>query len=317
MTILVTGGAGFIGSHLIQRLLARNLRVVCLDSFDDFYDPGIKHKNVSAFLTDRRFELVHADIRDEEGLSRLFRSHRFDAVVHLAARPGVRDSLAAPLLYLDVNVKGTIGLLRVCGEFQVARFIFGSSSAVYGANTQVPFAEGDGAGQLKPISPYGASKAAAEMFCYTYHQLYGMGVICLRLFTAYGPRQRPEMAIHRFTRLIDQGEVVTMYGDGSTCRDYTYIEDIIDGMEKALHYPAAFEVFNLGHSRRIELRYLISLIERNLGKGAKIRQAPVPAGEMSCTWADISKAGKLLGYKPAVSIEDGIELFIEWFRRGA
>jgi len=310
-TILITGGAGFIGSHLVERLLSERQKVICLDNFDPFYEPKIKQANLQNALNDQNFTLVEGDIRDTECLKKLFEEHRIEKVVHLAARAGVRASIANPQLYEENNIKGTINLLEVCKEFEVEQFIFGSSSSVYGINSKVPFSEDDKIEM--PISPYAASKRAGELFCYTYHHLYGIPITCLRFFGCYGERQRPEMAIHKFTRLIDEGKEVPLFGDGSSKRDYTYISDIIDGVMAAFLKPFDFEIINLGDSRTVELRYLISLIEQALGKKAKINQLPLQPGDVSITFADISKARALLGYTPKVNIEMGIRQFVKWY----
>jgi UDP-glucuronate 4-epimerase len=311
-TILITGGAGFIGSHLVERLLSERQKVICLDNFDPFYEPKIKQANLHTALSNPNFTLVEGDIRDAECLKKLFEQYRIGKVVHLAARAGVRASIANPQLYEEVNIKGTINLLEVCKEFPVEQFIFASSSSVYGINSKVPFSEDDKIEM--PISPYAASKRAGELFCYTYHHLYGIPITCLRLFTIYGSRQRRDMAIHKFTRLIDEGKVIEMFGDGTSKRDYTYISDIIDGIMAALEKPFDFEIINLGDSRAVELRYLISLIEQNLGKKANINQLPPQHGDVPITFADISKARALLGYAPKVDIETGIQKFVTWYR---
>jgi UDP-glucuronate 4-epimerase len=244
--ILVTGGAGFIGSHLCERLLAEGASVACLDNFDNFYDPDIKIKNVEGMVNafPDRFELITGDIRNREPLDTLFKRREIQSVVHLAARAGVRPSLTDPLLYADVNIRGTITLLEVCRAFGVKLFVFASSSSVYGENQRVPFSEEDLL--IQPISPYGVTKRAGELICYPYHHLYGMNIACLRFFTAYGPRQRPEMAIHKFTRLIDQGTKIPMFGDGSSRRDYTYIDDLIDGILGVIRHHRGYEIYNLG-----------------------------------------------------------------------
>jgi len=311
-TILVTGGAGFIGSHLVERLLGEGQKVICFENFDPFYDRKIKQANLRMALNNLNFTLVEGDIRDAALLKNLFEEHRIEKVVHLAARAGVRPSIAAPQLYEEINIKGTINLLEVCKDFPVEQFIFGASSSVYGVNSKVPFSEDDKIEM--PISPYAASKRAGELFCYTYHHLYGIPITCLRFFTVYGPRQRPEMAIHKFTRLIDEGGEITMFGDGTSKRDYTYISDIIDGITGALAKSFGFEIFNLGESRTVELRYLIGLIEQNLCKTANIKRLPEQPGDVPITFADISKSQKLLGYNPKVKIEAGIERFVDWYK---
>jgi len=310
--ILITGGAGFIGSHLVERLLSEGHEVICLDNFDSFYASEIKRANLRLAENNPRFTLIEGDIRNPESLKKLFEQHQIEKVVHLAARAGVRPSIAQPQLYEDVNIKGTINLLEVCKEFSIGQFIFGSSSSVYGTNSKVPFSEDDKIEM--PISPYAASKRAGELFCYTYHHLYNIPMTCLRFFTVYGPRQRPEMAIHKFTRLIDEGKEIPMFGDGTSQRDYTYVSDIIDGITNALGKPFEFEIFNLGESCTVELKYLISFIEDSLGKAAKIKKLPPQPGDVPITFADINKARALLGYNPKVSIEAGIQQFIAWYK---
>lgn len=314
-TILVTGGAGFIGSHLSERLLREGYQVICLDNFDPYYDPSLKMKNVGEINKKfpDSFALVTGDIRSRDQLSDLFRTNQIEAVFHLAARAGVRPSMAEPLLYVDVNLKGTTLLLEVCREFGIRSFFFASSSSVYGENQRIPFSETDL--DIQPISPYGATKRAGELLCYSYHYLYGMNIACLRIFTAYGPRQRPEMAIHKFTALIDQGKEVPLYGDGSAKRDYTYIDDLIDGMMGVLHYHQGYEIYNLGESRTTSLRELIGLIESALGKKARVKEMEAQPGDVSITYADITKAKKMLGYQPKIDMEEGIQRFVAWYKK--
>jgi len=313
-TILVTGGAGFIGSHLCERLLRDGIRVICLDNFDSFYDPNIKIKNAERMAKrfPDLFELVTGDIRNPEHLKRIFEKNKIDSVVHLAARAGVRPSIAEPLLYQDVNIRGTMVLLEACKENGVHNFIFASSSSVYGENQRVPFKEEDL--DIQPISPYGATKRAGELFCYSYHHLYGMNIACLRIFTAYGPRQRPEMAIHKFTRLIDQGEKIPIYGDGSSRRDYTYIDDLVDGILGVIRYHNGFEIYNLGESQTTSLKELIRLIEEAFGKKANIEMLEPQPGDVSMTYADITKAKRMLKYQPKMNMEEGIRRFVEWYK---
>jgi UDP-glucuronate 4-epimerase len=313
-TILITGGAGFIGSHLCERLLNDEFHVICLDNFDNFYDPNIKIKNVEV-MTQKfsdRFELVTGDIRSPEHLKGIFQKKRIDLVVHLAARAGVRPSIINPLLYQDVNIRGTNVLLEACKEYGIKEFVFASSSSVYGENQRIPFTEEDL--DIQPISPYGATKRAGELFCYSYHHLYGMNIACLRIFTAYGPRQRPEMAIHKFTRLIDEGGKIPVYGDGSSRRDYTYIDDLIDGILGVIRYHEGFEIYNLGESQTISLRELIRLIEEAFGKRADIEMLEFQAGDVSVTFADITKAERMLKYQPKVKMKQGIKRFVEWYK---
>lgn len=313
-TILVTGGAGFIGSHLCERLLGEGHFVVCFDNFDSFYDPLIKIRNVEQI--NKRYPgsstVITGDIRNRIHLVELFKKNQIDVVFHLAARAGVRPSISDPLLYEDVNLKGMVTILEVCKEFGIKNFIFASSSSVYGENQRVPFSETDL--DIQPVSPYGATKRAGELLCYSYHHLYGVNISCLRIFTAYGPRQRPEMAIHKFTALIDQEKEVPMYGDGSSKRDYTYIDDLIDGMTAVLRRPKGYEIYNLGESRTTSLRELIGLIESALGKKAKIKTLESQPGDVSMTCADITKARQMLGYQPKVGMEEGIKRFTEWYK---
>jgi UDP-glucuronate 4-epimerase len=313
-TILVTGGAGFIGSHLCERLLSDGSKVICLDNFDSFYDPNIKIKNVER-MTKKfpdLFELVTGDIRNPEHLKGIFQKTKVDFAVHLAARAGVRPSIADPLLYQDVNIRGTIVLLEACKEHGIQNFIFASSSSVYGENQRVPFTEKDL--DIQPISPYGATKRAGELLCYFYHHLYGMNIACLRIFTAYGPRQRPEMAIHKFTCFIDQGEKIPIYGDGSSRRDYTFIDDLIDGILGVIHYHKGFEIYNLGESQTTSLRELIQLIEEALSKKANTEMLEPQPGDVSVTYADITKAKRILKYHPKVKMKEGIQRFVEWYK---
>ncbi len=314
-SILVTGGAGFIGSHLVDRLLSdRSAYVTVVDNFNDFYDPAIKRMNVASYLGRGDFELVEADICDSRAMYELFARSRFDCVVHLAARAGVRASLASPLAYEETNVGGTFALLEAARVNKVSKFVLGSSSSVYGLNTKIPFSEDDPV--ASPISPYAATKIAAEAACFTYSYLYDLRVVCLRLFTVYGARQRPDLAVHKFARLISQGNPIPVFGDGTTRRDYTYIDDIISGVVSAMHYDKSqFEVINLGESRAVELGRLIELLEQALGKRAIIDSQPPQPGDVPVTYAEIDKARRLLGYDPQTKIEAGIEKFVEWFEK--
>jgi len=313
-TIFVTGGAGFIGSHLCERLLSDRVKVMCLDNFDSFYDPNIKIKNVEGIKKKfpDTFEIVTGDIRNPDHLQETFGKHQIDLVVHLAARAGVRPSISDPLLYQDVNIRGTVVLLESCKAHGIKNFIFASSSSVYGENQRVPFTEEDL--DIQPISPYGATKRAGELLCYSYHYLYGMNIACLRFFTAYGPRQRPEMAIHKFTRLIDRGEKIPLYGDGSSRRDYTYIDDIVDGILAVIRYHKGFEIYNLGESQTTSLNELIRLIEEAFGKKANVEMLESQPGDVSVTYADITKAKRMLKYHPRVKMEQGIKQFAEWYK---
>jgi len=313
--ILVTGGAGFIGSHLIDRLLATDDNVITVvDDFNDFYSPDIKRSNVAAHLSNDRYTLVEADIRDRRVLDQLFQKQQFDCIVHLAARAGVRPSLSDPELYTETNINGTLNLLELARTTGVNQFVFGSSSSVYGINAKVPFSEDDPIRQ--PISPYAATKAAGELLCHTYSHLYGLRCVCLRFFTVYGARQRPDLAIHKFARLMTSGKPIPVFGDGSTRRDYTYIDDIISGVMAAVVYDESnYEVFNLGESETVELRELISILEKTLDCHAVIDQQPPQPGDVPQTFADITKARQLLGYNPQTHIEDGIKKFVDWFRQ--
>jgi UDP-glucuronate 4-epimerase len=311
MRILVTGGAGFIGSHLTEKLLAGGHSVSILDDFNDFYDPQIKHANIAGFAKDIRIH--HVDLRDGTAVRSAFHREKFDVIAHLAARAGVRPSIAQPQLYYDTNVDGTLHLLEAANMTGVERFVFASSSSVYGISKTVPFSEDQHLTQT--ISPYAATKIAGEFLCSTFSHLYQMRVIALRYFTVYGPRQRPDLAIHQFTRKIYAGQSIDQFGDGTTRRDYTYIDDIIQGTMAALQYDGAmFDIFNLGESQTIQLKELIASIENVLGKKAKINQLPEQPGDVPLTCADISKAKKLLGYNPTTKFEEGLPRFIEWFR---
>jgi UDP-glucuronate 4-epimerase len=314
-SILITGGAGFIGSHLIGRLLSEgDWLITVVDDFNDFYDPSIKRANIEPYISNANFSLIEADIRDFFSLEEVFHEGRFDCVVHLAARAGVRPSLTEPRLYVETNINGTTNLLELARQHQVKQFVFGSSSSVYGENKKVPFSEDDPI--FNPISPYAATKAAGELLCHTYSHLYGMRIVCLRFFTVYGARQRPDLAIHKFAKLIDAGKPIPVFGDGTTRRDYTYVDDIISGVRAAIDYDQSnYEVINLGESRTVELRELISLLETALGKKAQIDRQPKQPGDVPQTFADIAKARRLLNYNPQTQIEDGIGLFIDWFRK--
>jgi len=312
MHCLVTGGAGFIGSHLCEHLLAQGHTVVALDNFNDYYDPRLKRRNLEPAMGHAGLALAEADILDTARLQQLFGAQRFEAIIHLAARAGVRPSIAQPQLYEQVNIQGTMNLLEMARQHEIPKFIFGSTSSVYGDNRKIPFSEGDPVDH--PISPYAATKKACELICYTYHHLYHLKVSCLRFFTVYGPRQRPDMAIHKFTQLIAAGQKVPMFGDGATKRDYTYITDIIDGVYRALQRCSAYHIYNLGESQTIELRRLIDLVAKNLGKEAKIERLPLQPGDVPMTCADISRAQRELGYQPAVNIEEGVHRFVEWFK---
>ena len=312
--ILVTGGAGFIGSHLVDRLLADDHQVTVVDNFNDFYDAATKRANLAAHTGRSAFELIEADISDADAIDKIFARSGFNAVVHLAARAGVRPSLERPLDYERTNVQGTYALLEAARRYEVERFIFGSSSSVYGVNSTVPFSENDAI--ARPISPYAATKIAGEAACHVYSHLFGTRVVCLRFFTVYGARQRPDLAIHKFARLMTEGRPIPVFGDGTSRRDYTYIDDIISGVIAALSYDRSrFEIINLGESETVELGRLIELLERALDRRAIIDRQPAQPGDVPVTYADISKARMLLGYDPQTKIEAGIEKFAEWFKQ--
>lgn len=313
MKILVTGGAGFIGSHLIKKLLEENFSAVCVDNFNNYYNPEIKEENVSRFINNSNFKLYREDIRNFEALDKIFEKERFDKVVHLAAMAGVRNSIRYPALYSEVNIQGTINLLELAGKYKIKNFIFASSSSVYGGNTKIPFSESDQVNH--PISPYAATKKAGELICHTYHHLYHLNIICLRFFTVYGPSGRPDMAPYKFTRKILAGEEISMFGDGSSQRNYTYIDDITEGIYSALNKDFGYEIINLGGSQLISLKNFISLIENISGRKAKIKQVGEQSGDMPITSADISKAKRLLDYCPKTDIKKGMNIFIDWFKK--
>jgi UDP-glucuronate 4-epimerase len=316
--VLITGGAGFIGSHLVERLLAEGVSIICLDNFDDYYDPNIKRENIANALGQKDYQFMEGDIRDADCLDHLFARSAIEAVVHLAARPGVRPSLQYPALYEQINVQGTLNVLGMAQRYGVPKVLFASSSSVYGQANAQPSRETDPVDH--PRSIYAATKRAGELMAQTYHHLYGMSIGCLRLFTVYGPRQRPEMAIHKFVRLIDRGEELTLFGDGSSERDYTYIEDIIDGIVATLETDFAFEIINLGDSQPVSLQRLVDIIQENLSREARIRYLSEQPGDVSRTCAHIEKAHRLLGYQPRTTIEEGIPLFVQWYQdrnRGA
>lgn len=310
-TILVTGGAGFIGSHVCEALLKKGEKVIGIDDFNDYYDPKVKRKNISGFLSNKKFKIYEADIRNFDSLEKIFSENKIDKVVHLAARAGVRPSIKYPLLYEEVNIKGTLNLLELSKN--VKNFVFASSSSVYGNNKKVPFSEIDNVDN--PISPYAATKKSGELLCYTYHHLYNIPITCLRFFTVYGPRGRPDMAVYKFTKAIKEGKSIEIYGDGTSKRDYTYIEDILQGIISALENNLSYEIINLGESKTVELNYLVSIIEKEIGKKAKIIKMSLQPGDVDITYADISKANKLLGYNPKTPIESGIKKFVEWFEK--
>jgi UDP-glucuronate 4-epimerase len=311
MKVLVTGGAGFIGSHTVERLLAQGAEVGILDNFNDYYAPEIKRHNLSAVRD--RITLVEGDLRDAETVERTFAEGGYDAVIHLAARAGVRPSIEQPELYIDTNIKGTFHLLEACKRHGVKKFVFASSSSVYGVNKKVPFAEEDPI--LQTISPYAMTKMAGEQMCSNYSVLYGIRCVCLRFFTVYGPRQRPDLAISKFTKLILEDKPIDRYGKGDTARDYTFISDIVDGIIGALNYEEGplCSIFNLGGSQTVKLNEMIGAIEDALGKKATINEMPEQPGDVPLTSADVSKASRLLHFKPTTHLDTGIPKFVEWF----
>lgn len=311
-SILVTGSAGFIGSHLTDRLLAQGCRVVAVDNFNDFYDPALKRRNLQAALAHPDFTLIEADIRDREAVFAAFAQHRPRAVVHLAAMAGVRPSIENPALYTSVNLDGTVHLLDAAVAHQTQRFILASSSSVYGNNEKVPFAEDDPVDH--PISPYAATKKATELLAHTYWHLHRLPVFCLRFFTVFGPRQRPDLAIAKFLRLVSEGKPIPMFGDGSTSRDYTYVDDIVSGVLAAIERCDRYRIYNLGGSEPITLRDMISVVEKVVGKAAKIERLPMQSGDVTRTWADLARSRAELGYQPQTSIEAGIARQWKWMR---
>lgn len=312
---LVTGGAGFIGSHLVDRLLAQNpARVTVVDNFDEFYDQHTKRSNIENHLRHPAYRLVETDIRNFNTLRQVFSEEHFDVIIHLAAKAGVRPSVADPRGYEEVNIAGTVNLLELAHKNGIKKFVFGSSSSVYGPAATPPFRED---APLMPISPYAATKAAGELICHTYSYLHGMNITCLRFFTVYGPRQRPDLAIHKFARLISSKRPIPVYGDGLAERDFTYIDDILQGVLAAIDYLATpFEIINLGESATVTVNQMIELLEAALGQKAVIDRQPAQPGDMPRTHADISKAARLLGYKPTTPVEVGLKKFAEWLKRG-
>lgn len=309
--VLITGAAGFIGSHLVDKLIGDS-QIINVDNFDDFYDESIKRANIKNHLKHDNYKLYEADITDIDALRKVFSENEITHIVHLAANAGVRPSLEQPLKYTKTNINGTVNLLEMAREFGIKQFVFGSSSSVYGSRTDGPFNEDMKID--KPISPYASTKAAGEQICYTYSHLFGINISCLRFFTVYGPRQRPDLAIHKFSKLIYEGKPIHMFGDGTTKRDYTYVDDIIQGITAAMNYSETpFEVFNLGESQTIQLKDLIALIEENVGRKAEIINSPLQPGDVPITYADVSKARKYLGYNPTTPVNAGLKLFAEWF----
>jgi len=313
MRILVTGAAGFIGSQVTDALIARGDTVVGVDNFNDFYDPAIKRDNIAGALGSGAFELSELNICDEAALRDAFERTKPEVVVHLAARAGVRPSIEDPNLYHRVNVIGSQHILDACRDFKPSHLVFASSSSVYGGSPNVPFTEKDPV--MRPVSPYAATKRMNEMQAHVYSHVYGLKVTMLRFFTVYGPRQRPEMAIHKFARLIDQGKPIPMFGDGSALRDFTYIDDIVDGVVRCVDRPFDYEIFNLGESHTTSLRDLIDLVAKHVGKPATIERHPWNPADVPQTYADISHARECLGYDPHTTMEEGISRFVAWYRR--
>lgn len=318
LKVMITGGAGFIGSHLAEAIIGRGAELTIVDSLDDFYPPAWKRQNLVEIGRKGRYEFCDADICDYARMEEVFATRPPDVLIHLAARAGVRPSFEQPCLYEKINVSGTVNLLELCRRFRVRKFIFGSSSSVYGAASRVPFSE-DQVG-LRPISPYAASKLSAELFCYTYAHLFQIPIICLRFFTVYGPRQRPDLAIHKFTSLIETGQPLPVFGDGSSGRDYTYVDDTVSGVLSALEYEpsgpsaAPFEIFNLGNSQPVKLTELIEKLEHATGRKAIREPGPMPPGDVPITWANISKARQLLRYSPQTPFVEGLKRFVSWYR---
>ena len=310
--ILVTGAAGFIGSHLCERALKMGWHVEGLDNFDPFYDAAIKKKNLAQSLAHANFKFHQGDIRKGDFAAQLCGGGNFNAVVHLAARAGVRPSIEDPAGYMDVNIAGTVSMLEAARGAGIKKFVFASSSSVYGNNEKVPFAETDNVDN--PISPYAATKKAGELICYTYHHLFGIDMACLRFFTVYGPRQRPDLAIHKFARLILDDKEIPVFGDGSMKRDFTYIDDIIDGVIASVERCKGYEIYNLGESRPVRLDVLISEIENAIGKKARIKRLPAQPGDVNQTYADVSKAVRMLGYDPKTHLKDGLASFAAWLK---
>ncbi len=309
--VLVTGGCGFIGSHLIDHLLQQGKQVICVDNLNDFYNPEIKRLNQKPHFDYEAYTFHEGDIRDGNFMNTVFNNHDIGTVIHLAAMAGVRPSISNPLLYTDVNITGTQILVEAMVKHAVKKFVFASSSSVYGNNEKIPFSEDDGVDYQ--VSPYGATKKMGEILCYTYYHLYGIPTTCLRFFTVYGPRQRPEMAIHKFVRKILKGESIPFFGDGNTARDYTYIDDIIHGILQALIADDDFMIYNLGNSEPIKLIELVDIISELTGQTANLDKQELPKGDVLQTYADITRARQRLDYEPRTSISEGIKLFIDWY----
>jgi UDP-glucuronate 4-epimerase len=313
LEILVTGGAGFIGSNTVEALLARGERVIALDNFNDYYNPERKHQNVAPFLGNPNFRLVHADIRDRATLERLFTTEPIRRIVHIAAMAGPRPSVENPTIYNDVNVSGTLNLLELAVKQGVQHFVFASSSSVYGRDAEVPYKET--ARTDRPVSPYAATKKMAEVLLYTFHYLYGLPTTLLRFFTVYGPKGRPDMAVYLFTNWIARGEPVRLYGDGTQGRDYTYVTDTVAGILAALDRPSGYQIYNLGNSNPQTNAHLIELIEQELGTKANIVKLDYPSSDPALTWADITSARENLGYNPQITLEEGVKRFVAWYKQ--
>ena len=312
MNFLVTGGAGFIGSHVCERLLLEGHAVSTFDDLNNFYSPAIKQRNLRSLQAlAKPFTFLHGDLTDRAAVDEALASAKFDQIIHLAARAGVRPSLEEPALYQRVNVEGTVNLLEAARRNGVKKITIASSSSVYGINAKVPFSEADPI--FSAISPYAASKLADEALGHVYHHIYGMDIVMLRFFTVYGPRQRPDLAIHKFASLISAGKPIPVFGDGSTSRDYTYVTDTVDGILACTRKTFGFEIFNLGESQTVTLSRLIELLEKSLGRPAILNRQPAQPGDVPITFADISKARALLGYNPTIKIDEGIPRFVEWF----
>lgn len=311
---LITGAAGFIGSNLVDNLIDNaDTEIICVDNFDNFYDKSIKLNNIKEHLKKPNYKFYEIDITNQNSLKKIFDKHKITHIIHLAAKAGVRPSLENPSAYVQTNIVGTGNLLELTKEFGINKFVFGSSSSVYGSRPDGPFHE-----EMKidrPISPYAATKASNEQMCYTYSHLYKINMTCLRFFTVYGPRQRPDLAIHKFSKLINEGKEIPVFGDGTTKRDYTFVDDIVQGIISAIKYDKTpFEIFNLGESQTVELNYLINLLEENIGKKAIINRQPLQQGDVPLTYADITKAKTLLDYNPTTKIDDGIKKFTAWLK---
>jgi len=313
LKILVTGCAGFIGSHVAEALLLRGDTVIGIDNINDYYDPAKKEKNLEILKKHKKFVFYKEDIRNYDNLKRIFIRENPDKVVHLAARAGVRASIQNPLLYQEVNIRGTLNLLELAKNSKAKSFVFASSSSVYGNQEKTPFSEDDDVST--PISPYAATKRAGELLCYTYHHIYNTSITCLRFFTVYGPRGRPDMAPYKFTKLIIEGKPVPRYGDGTTKRDYTYITDIVKGVIAAIDKELSFEIINLGNNKPVMLNDFIRVIEEATHRKAIIKEMPMQPGDVNITYADIRKAQRLLGYQPETSIEEGMKKFVEWYEK--